>query len=247
MGKSTEVATATTQLPATRTGGANLFKRVAKASSYLKRLQLFSKGRAVNKRLVAPGEFGVPLSDDEVRVLGDKCDMIVFAARAKAIDMSDRKNIIVHYDADSEVFKDIEARSFTKDSGCMFGIVFLAFSREYGDFVEYFCGTKSARAEAAKLQPFLPVSEADVELAKAEGVELRVQPPKPVTFGSRLKEAENFSWHIATYTPCSQPFTNLPPQEEIVMAITKFLSEPSTNLEAAEEESEEAATTERVR
>jgi len=222
----------TANLPATRTGGKGLFKRVAKANDFLPRLQLFSKGKAVNKRLVQPGQYGVQVSDDEVTVYGDTIDMFVFAARAKALDRTNQKSVVVNFEDESTIFKSIEKRSFEKMpegkiNPCMFGIAFLTWISGYG-FHEYFCRTKSSRAECGKLEPFMPISTVDVEEALADGEELFAQDAQPVTIGARCKEADDFSWHIMTIHRCTQPISDLPDQETVNEEITKFLSQKST-------------------
>lgn len=215
-----------------------MFRTLAKSNNFLKRLQLYSKGKAVNRRLIQPGQYGIPESDEEVVVLGDNVDVLVFAARPKALDTSGKKPI-VNFDMDSEIFKQIERESYVKNSPCMFGITFLVFERSTGQFLEYFAKTKSARADAAKLQQYMPIGEEQVRQAEEAGVELSLQPAQPITMGAKLKEADDFSWHVMTVRPCSQPFTNLPPKDEIDREIEKFMSAPSTNLDAAEDEEED--------
>ena len=96
----------TAQLPATRTGGTGLFKRVAKGNNLLPRLKLFSSGKWINKRLVKPGQYGVIVGDDEVTVYGDTIDMFVFAARAKALDRTNPKSTVANFEDDSDILRE---------------------------------------------------------------------------------------------------------------------------------------------
>ncbi len=103
------------QLPSTQIGSDDQFADLAKSTDYLGRLQLFTKGKAVNRKLVGPGNYGIPESDEEVNDLGDNIDIIPLARRPKAIDMTDNEAIIVNYDPDSEEFKRIAAQSLEKE------------------------------------------------------------------------------------------------------------------------------------
>lgn len=249
MSNETSIATQETKLPVTRTGGRKLFKRVAKGNNFLPFLQLFSKQKAVSKRLIPPGEYGVVVSDEEVTSYGETIDVMIFAVRAKAVDTSGKKAII-NFDDESEIFKTIMEKSFIKQADnktpYKFGLTFLTWVRGYG-FHEYFCRTKTSRAEAAKLEPYMAVSADEVEEAFAEDIELEEQDAQPITLGARFKEADDFSWHIMTVSPCSQPFKDLPPQEEINEAVVKFISQKSSEVELADESSDKDEAGGRVR
>jgi len=232
----TDLTVQSNQLPATRTGGKGLFKRVAKASDFLPRLQLFSKGKWIDKRKVLPGQYGVVVGEDEgVTVYGDKIDMFVFAARAKALDRTNPKSSVVNFEDDSDIFKSIEQRSYKKlDNNainpCMFGISFLVWVRDFG-LHEYYCRSKSARGECGKLEPFMPISPQDVNDAVADGEELEEQEAQAVKIGSRIKETDELSWFIMTIHECTQPITDVDDQETINAAIIKFLAQKSTVVE----------------
>ncbi len=64
------------QLPSTQIGSDDQFADLAKSADYIGRLQLFTKGKAINKKLVGPGNYGVPESDEEVIDLGDTIDKV---------------------------------------------------------------------------------------------------------------------------------------------------------------------------
>lgn len=214
------------QLPSTQVGTDDMFADLAKSQQFLGRLQLYTKGAAVNKRLVAPGEYGIPESGDEITRLGDSVDVIVLARRPKALDMGDKDAIISNYDPETDQFKDIANRSGKPNSGCMYGPSFLVFERTTGRFLEFFCGTKSSRSEAGKIYPFLPLSKTDIERKAAAGVDvskMEEHGPLAMTMKSRLAEAKDFSWHVPVILPCSTPFNKLPKPEVVIAEITKFL------------------------
>ena len=198
-------------------------------TEFLKRVQLVTKGKYVDKGKIAPGHYGVPEGDDDITDLGESIDVLPLAVRDKALDTTEDPPLAV-FDADDEVFQDIVDRAGEKDSGCMYGPSFLLFERNSGQFFEFFCGNKSGRMEAGKFAQYLPVSE---EQAKANGVE--AHGPLPLTLRAKYIERPRYSWHAPQVTKCSTPFTNLPPVENIVEEINKFLNPKVQDVEQAEE------------
>ena len=165
------------QLPSTQIGSDEVFADLAKSADYIGRLQLFTKGKAINKKLVGPGNYGIPESDEEVIDLGDTIDIIPLARRPKAIDMTDSEAIIVNYDPEANEFKRIAAQSLEKESHCMYGPSFLVYERSTGRFLEFFCGNKSSRSEAKKVYPYLPLSQADIDAKASFWQRARYLPP----------------------------------------------------------------------
>lgn len=222
------------QLPSTQFATQEDFDRLGKGAGFLGRLQLYTKGTAVNKRLIGPGEYGIPEGEEQIVVLGDTVDVLPLARRPKAIDMSDKEAIITSYDAQSDTFKDIAARAGGQDSGCMYGISFLVIERTTGQFLEFFCGTKSTRPEAGKIAPFLPLSSADIERKAAAGGDVsKMEPhgPLPMTLKSKLVEKGKFSWHVPIVLPCSTPFTKLPKDTAIYEEVRKFVTARGSEVE----------------
>lgn len=223
-----------TQLPSTQVGGDDQYTELAKSSDYLGRLQLFTKGKAVNRKLIGPGNYGIPVSDEEVIDLSDEIDIIPFARRPKALDMNDAEAIIVSYDPTTDEFKRIAAQSLEKESGCMYGPSFLVFERSQGIFLEFFCGNKSARSEAKKLYAYLPLTQADIDAKAAKGEDvsgLVPHGPLPLRLKSRLVEKGKFSWHVPVVNPCVEPFLNLPPLERIVKEMVAFTTVKDNGVE----------------
>lgn len=216
------------QLPSTSIGAVETFDDIAKGSEFLGRLQLFGRGKYIDKGLVRPGHYGIPVSADEVIDLGDAIDILPLARRPKALDMSDKPVVSIYDETDPE-FARIRAASSEKNSGCQFGPSFLVIERSTGRFLEYFLGAPTHRPEAQKIYPNLPLTANDIERLKAAGrpVEgLEPHGPIPVTLKTKYIERE-FSWYVPVALPCSVPFGKLPAMEKIVAEITKFLSEKS--------------------
>jgi len=214
------------QLPSVQVGSDADFDAISKSSEFLARLQLFTKGKAINKGLVKPGHYGIP-EGEEVEDLGDVIDILPLARRTKAIDMSDKDAVIAVYDAQSKEFLRIQEKSAEKDSSCMFGPSFLVYERSSGRFLEYFCGTKSARGEAKKLFPYLPLTQPMLDAAAKSGVnvtEMAPHGPIPVTLKSKLVEKGDWSWHVPVVVKCMTQFNKLPTGEVLLREITRFLN-----------------------
>jgi hypothetical protein len=214
------------QLPSTQIGSDLDFDSIAKSSDFLPRLQLYTKGKAINRKLVQPGNYGIPVSDDEVTDLGDTIDVLPLARRPKAIDLKDTQNVVAVYDLNDAEFERIKVQSAAKESGCMYGPSFLVYERSTGQFLEFFCGTKSARTEAKRIYPCLPLTQAMIDALEATGVDTSGMEPRgshPVTLKSKLVEKGQWSWHVPVAIKCSTPFTKLPPAAVIVEQINKFL------------------------
>jgi hypothetical protein len=203
------------------------FDDLSKSTSYLGRLQLYTKGNAINRKLIGTGEYGIPVSKDEIIGLGESVDVIVLARRPKAVDMSDTDAIVTSYDPNSDVFKDIASRSSQQNSGCMYGPSFLVWERTTQRFLEFFCGTKSSRGEAGKIYAFCPVTAEQIEAMQKAGKptnDLTPHGPLPMTLRVKLCEKGNFSWHAPIAMPCSNPFTHLPSAESVMVELDRFLN-----------------------
>jgi hypothetical protein len=224
------------QLPSVQIGSNEDFEELAKSSDFLGRLQLYTKGKAVNRGLVRPGHYGIPDGDEEVVDLGDAIDLLPLARRPKALDMSDTEAVIAVYDVKSPEFQRIQTQAGEKESHCMYGPSLLVYERSTGRFLEFFCGTKSTRSEAKKMFPFLPLTQAAIDEMAKKGEDVSgLQPhgPLPMTLKSKLVEKGTYSWHVPVVVKCSTPFTRLPKPEAILHEIQKFLTIKTDGTERA--------------
>ncbi len=211
-----------TQLPSTQVGTDAVYDDLAKGGDFLSRLQLYTKGKAIDKGLIKPGHYGIPVSEEEITDLGDSIDLLVIGRRPKAIDMTDKEAIIVVHDHNSSEFQRIAIQSNEKESHCMYGPSFLVFERATGKFYEFFCGSKSTRTEAKKIYPFMPLAQGDIDARGLKDQE--PHGPLPMTLKSRYVEKGSFSWHVPVVQKCSVPFKNEPSIEVMVKELTKFLT-----------------------
>lgn len=232
-------------LPSTQLASDADFDELAKGGDFLGRLQLYSKGKAVDKRLIQGGNFGIPEGKDEIVDLGTSVDLLVFARRPKAIDMKDPENLIIEYDNKSDGFKRIAMEAGEKDSNCMYGVSFLCFERTTGRWLEFFCGSKSTRIEAKKIFPFLPLTAEAIAARELEDVE--PHGPLPLTLESKYTEKGPYSWFTPQVKKCSTPFTKLPKTDDIIAQVTKFVNPSKEGPEKVVEPEPEQGKKKRVR
>ena len=229
-----------TQLPSTQLGSDEQFEAMSRSNSFLGRLQLYSKGNAINEGLIPPGTYGIPESDKKIVKLGPQIDVLALAKRLKALDLRDKEAIVANYDATSDEFKEIAALSEEPDSNCMYGTSFLVFERTTGRFLEFFCGTKSTRPIAGDIAAFMALSQADIDRKAASGADVsKMEPhgPQPCTLKVRLaKNKRGHSWHVPDVQPCSVPIQNLPAMDAIVSEMNKFLTAKTGEVETVKEE-----------
>jgi hypothetical protein len=208
---------------------------LAKGGEFLDRIQLYTKGRAIDQGLIAPGHYGVPNGDDSIKDLGVEIDILPLCCRPKALDLRDKDAIVTNYDATSETFKTIRELGGLQDSGCMYGLTFLLFERSTGSFFELFCGTKSMRTESTKIANFLPMpEEAAAILEEKKGIHVEPHGPLACTLKAKYVTKRNYGWHVPVCVQCSTPFTNLPPLDVLQSEVTKFMSMSDTVLEKVE-------------
>jgi len=211
-----------TSLPCTTVSPSEL-QQISKVGDFLGRIQLYTKGRFIDTGAVAPGHYGIPQAGDEIVDLGDEIDILVFAMRAKAMDVTDSENVVVSTDMHSEEYKDIVSRGDKGEMGCLYGPSFLVYERTTCQFYEMFFCNKSARKIGPTLYPYLPLN---AEAAEQQGTD--PHGPIPATLGVRYAKNKKGSWHVSVVKECKAPFTTEPSVEEVIKRVTKFLSPDDT-------------------
>jgi hypothetical protein len=216
----------------TQLGNDEDFEVVARSSSILPRLQLFSKGRAVNRGTVPVGTYGLVMGKDSVIPLGASVDVIPLARRPEAVDFSNGE-VVFSYNVRSALFERIRELADQPGANAQYGTAFLFFERQSGNFCKYFFGSRSTRDLANQVRGFMALTEEQIASQPAlAGV--KPHGPLPMTMKVALRENKKGSWHVPDIYPCSVPFTNLPPVAVIAKEIEKFLSVKDT-VEIAEE------------
>lgn len=235
-----------TQLPSPEVATDD-FKGLSSSDNFLKRLQLYGKGKAIDQKLISPGHFGVPLGKDKkgkdiIEDLGESIDLLIFGRRPKAIDLSDKQNLIIVYDRTNPEFSRIEEASGTKDSGCMYGTVFLVYERNTKTFYELFFGTKTARKRTDEMSAHMTLTQKKIDKLAEDGQDvegLEPRGPLPVTVEAEYIDPPSspHSWFGPNPVTCSVPI-EVPSVADVVTECTRFHAEKGTDVVAVEEGSE---------
>jgi len=222
------------QLPSVELATNDELKTLTQGTDFLQRIQLVTKGKFVDTGKINPGRYGVPQTGgEEIIDLGAEIDILPLVVRAKALDMRDRDAIIAVYDMNLPEFERIKTLAAESNSGCMWGPSFLILERNTGIFYEFFMGNKSARQESGKLTPFLPISK-----EKAEAIGEEPHGPIPCTLKNRYIQRPTYGWHVPVVTKCSEPFTNLPPLDQIRKEVAKFAATKDNGIERVNDDEE---------
>ncbi len=254
-------------LPATRK--TNLAK-YASTNRFLRRIQVCGSDSYVKEGKIQPGNVGVPQSAEEIQDLGKSVDLLLLAVRDKCLDLNGEKPVAV-FDESHEEYQRIFWEAYDRDkyeedggefdendmpisdgvkltpikgpngqmTGCMHGPSFLVFERSTATFYELYLANASGREEAKRMEVFLPVSEADAEVLGCDP-----RGPSPCTLQGKYIKGAKFQWWAPQVLKCSEPFTNLPPMQQIVNQITEFIS---ATIEGGEDEGEDAGDDDRAR
>lgn len=190
---------------------------VKSGRAYLQRLQLAASSCDLCKTgKVMPGKWVIPTGDGECTVLGETADVLPIAVRNKAMDMTDKANIIASFDPECDEYKRIKAQK----KRSYHGQSYLVIERKTGELLELYFGNASGREESDKLKPFLPRPG---------------RPSQVATLGARFIEGKDYSWHAPTIKKCSEPFTSGPDVKLIIAEKEKFMNPKEAEVEVEEE------------
>jgi hypothetical protein len=187
--------------------------------SFFPRIQLYTKGSAIDQGLIRPGHYGIP-DGEAVIDLGPAIDVVPLAVLEKALDVSNRDKIVTVFGEDKPEFARIKADSEVADSGCMYGPVFLVLERTTGKFYELFANSKSSRRELEKLKNYLPVNDT---AAAQLGIEARNA--APANLSAKFVKKPRYSWHAPVACPSNASFTKIPDLKVVIESIQQFLDQ----------------------
>lgn len=190
-------------------------------SSFLPRLQLCidNSEAVIYGKIPRPG-YAIVSNKDEYDFLGDEVDIYPITVRNKALDLSDRSNIIAIFDPEDEEFKRIKEDSNIRDAGCMWGYELLCWCpaiKGPNKFCTLFMGNKSARIEAKKFSPILD-NHAFAKL-KHRTVQKEVEGKKRV-------------WKAHLILPYSGTMV-LPSEDEVIRQVERFVNPDAVVKESA--------------
>lgn len=193
-------------------------------SSFLPRLQLQgAQSDAIKSEQLKTKGWSLVGNSDEIDWLGKQVEIWVFTFRFKAMDVSDKNNIIAVFDRDSDEWRRIQSHA---DSGggkdYFYGPEFLCYVPMRKKFATLLMGSATARREASKFGPIVKGS-------------------KKATISYKLISNNKHTWDGPTVVECQAPLEG-PTQEELLRQVEDF-NNPKTQkgAEAAPEESERDA------
>ena len=188
------------------------FKEAVSSSTYLPRIQIIDpKSKLSVKKIVPAGNYALVRGKEDADDLTSEFDAIVCGMRWKALDTNGETPLTV-FDKSSQAFKEIEAKSAIKDSGCMWGPEFLLWVASMKKYATFFCSSKTSRREATNIYDLIASA---------------------ATFKINLIETKQYTWYGPSVVPCSAPF-EIPPVEEIKAEVARF-NNPEISVTAAPE------------
>lgn len=190
------------------------FDKVATASSFLPRLQLFSaNSMEVQEDKIRAGRYGiVTMKGQPVVDLTDTVEVLLCVWRPKALDMSGDQ-VISCFNVEDPLFSEIASKAGEQDSGCMYGPEFLVWVPSVEKFTTFFCGSKTARRESVNIKTLC----GDKAILK-----------------SHLIKKGKYAWHGPQVLECNVPFT-MPSDDDLNEQVQTFNNPPDRTAEAVEE------------
>jgi hypothetical protein len=192
------------------------FNAMSKSADYLPRFQLFSaKSDAVAMGKILPGRYGV-VDGDRIIDLGTEVILSVHSWRPKAMFIDKAANTVEnHYDPDADRFKEIQDKSFTPNSNCLFGPDFLIWIPKLQKWASFYMNSKTARRQSGGVR----------EAIGQNGIKL----------GAKLIEAKGFKWHGPTVEPFSAPLDPAAPADEIEKQVYDFNNPVAVSVQPADQ------------
>lgn len=193
-------------------------------NNFIPRLQ-FMSSRAEK---CEAGEFPINhfamIDNSEYMDLGEEVDILIIAWRPLALDTGGDDVVSCYhpnFDENNQptgLFKEIQDRSYEKDSGCMFGPQYLVYLPEVQKFATFFCGSKTLRNET-------------------RGFNNRLG--KAATLRGKHIQTKRYSYYSASIYDCTSVFA-LPEQVAVDKAANDFLNPPEQDVEVVSEEEAES-------
>lgn len=160
------------------------FKEMSSSSKFLPRLQLFgSKSEACSAGKIGINRYGIVPNKDTIIDLGPEVFAIPMSWRFKALRI-EAGTVTECFNPKDPLFQEIKAESAVPNSGSMFGIEFLLWLGERGEFVSFYLNSDSARKIADDIKALLM---------------------QPMKLSWRLAKNAKWSWVVPVSTPSSTP------------------------------------------
>lgn len=198
------------------------FEKIATATAFLPRLQLFgANSGAVKEGKMPMAHWGLVPQKDTYVDLGPTVDVIPISWRPKAMKFSETGTPISFFDPESEEFKKIEQEADNKVQGAVYGHEFLVYVPAAAKFAIYYMCSITSRRQAPEVRALLG---------------------KGATLGTVLISNKQYKWHGPTVNVCPNPLE--PPNMSDVTRNAESFNNPessSVEFDPAKMENEEAA------
>ena len=214
------------QLPVGQVGDDSDFAQPTSGQG-LKQLRFVSKGLSAKKGFIPPGHYTMTepgAAKDEAIDLGKAVQVVPLARRMKAIDYSDRENVLVSFDAKSDLYQTIKDKSDDIDNDCLEGVSFLVVEESTGDVMEFYViGGPTVRAVVNQIYPYLQLTQDQIDRRGLKDV--KPHGPLPLTLASRKRVNSKGEWHVPKVEHSSASFTNAPSLDVVTNAVQSFVNE----------------------
>lgn len=185
------------------------------ATTFLPRVQLMGGTTELAKQgLIGPGRYALIRSKDSFDDLGQQVVCLPLSMRFKAMRIPGDGNVFSYHNPMTEEFKKVMADSELENSGCMYGLEFLAWFPEQRLFATVYLNSKTNRRQAPAFKALMQ---------EKKGATLKVE---------FIKKGKH-SWHGMVITQCSTPF-ELPPLEDILLEAERFAKPKDSTVEKAD-------------
>ena len=205
-----------------------VFNKIATSRFWLPYLQLVgSNSKLVQQGKVNQAHYVLVLQKDQFEDLGKEVDVLPIDWRPKAMKMTPGGTPISYFDPNSEEFLEVQERSETPNSGCMFGPEFLLWIPAVKRFSSYFMSSKTSRNRAPELRTLLG---------------------RGATLKTKLIETKQFRWHSPTVFTCASRF-EVPSNEEVQLQRKMFCNPETSTVDFEPEklENDDSESEERIR
>lgn len=184
------------------------------SGDFLPRVMLMQPGSApVSAGVAKLGDFVVVEGDKEKpRVLGNRFDGFLIAARPKAMYLEGSDVVEDVYDVNSAVFQRIRTTPNTANSANLFGVEFLVWLLKEKMFVTFFYSNPTARKQIGAT---------------------RGQMHKQATWVSTIIKSKGKTWAGPLVAACLTPYAEGPSGEGLKAEVEKFKKPPTKTREAA--------------
>lgn len=203
---------------------------------------LGTSSKEVEDGTIKPGTYILQRDQSSKLELTGSFEALVIASRSLACRKT-TTGVLRYYDIKSPEYAKIEAESQIKGQmGCWHGPEFLIWVRAHQQWATFHASSATAQGRAVELFTILKNWQAARQAKKAAieagqpGAADIVVPNPQVTFksGKVTYNSNGKTQWAPTFAPCTTPFSQVPPFEEVRAQTLKFVNPPKSEQETVE-------------